>query len=359
MFLKIRHILPILSALALAIPSRAEVKWLDGIHDFGAFDEDDGKVTCSFRFVNTSAQPVSVVSARPSCGCTVPAFPRRAIQPGDTASIDVTFNPTGRPGRFEKNVKVQLSDDSPAVTLRVKGVVIGNSNTLRSRYPVDAPPLKIRTRVLPFGEVTALKSKAVFFEVYNASPDSVTPRWVDLPSYLRASTVSPTVPPGEQASYALTLVPEKTGTFDLLLDSITFEPAPGAEPIVLDIVATIVEDFSHLTDAQRRDAPVVRLGTSTIDLGELSRQATASGSFTITNEGKNPLKIRRIYSADPGVTVDYSGKDLKKGKSAKVTITVDPARLPAEILDARIAVITNDPYNPRQIVRLIGQISDQ
>lgn len=354
--MKLRYLLIALIAMLPAPRLAAEVTWLEGIHDFGAFDEDDGNVSCSFRFVNTSGQPVSVIAARPSCGCTVPSFPRHSIQPGDTASIDVTFNPTGRPGRFEKNVKVQLSDDTPTITLRVKGVVIGNSNTLRSRYPVDAAPLKLRTRVLPFGEVSAMKSKALFFEVYNASSDSVTPRWVNLPSWLRASTVAATVPPGEQTAYALTLVPEKTGIYGLLLDSITIEPAPGVQPVTLDVVATIVEDFSHLSESQLRDAPVAHIDPATVDLGQLTPGSTASASFTISNQGKNPLKIRRIYSADPGIEVKYDHKDIKKGKSTRVTVSVDPSALPAEILDARVAVITNDPDNPQQIVRIIGYL---
>ena len=66
-------------------PSQAKVRWLQTTHDFGAFKEDDGKVTCEFSFVNTGDEPVTVRAARASCGCTTPSFTKTPIEPGDTA----------------------------------------------------------------------------------------------------------------------------------------------------------------------------------------------------------------------------------------------------------------------------------
>lgn len=345
-------------SISLPLHARQSVEWLEGQHDFGAFDEDDGNVSCNFRFVNTGDEPISIIAARPSCGCTVPSFQRTPVAPGDTAAISVTFNPTGRPGRFDKNVKVQLSGGDPArITLKIKGVVIGNSNTLRSRYPVDAPPLKLRTSVIAFPEFHTRHSKAEFVEVYNASSDSVTPQWVDLPSYIKVTTVRPTVPPGEQIAYAVTLSPGPSTPYGLLTDSITLIPAPGAKPVTLDIVTTINEDFSNLTEAQRRDAPRVKPSTDSVDFGsfsDLSASNIQSRTFKIYNEGKNPLKIRRIYTNDPGVSVSVDQQTVKKGKSATATITVDPSLLPSDILNARIALITNDPDNSTIIIRAVG-----
>ena len=38
---------------ALALSASADVTWLETTHDFGAFQEDLGPVSCQFRFVNT------------------------------------------------------------------------------------------------------------------------------------------------------------------------------------------------------------------------------------------------------------------------------------------------------------------
>ena len=81
---------------ALALSASADVTWLETTHDFGAFQEDLGPVSCQFRFVNTNPEPVAIVAARASCGCTTPQYPREAIAPGDTAVITVSYDPAKR-----------------------------------------------------------------------------------------------------------------------------------------------------------------------------------------------------------------------------------------------------------------------
>ena len=106
---------------ALALSASADVTWLETTHDFGAFQEDLGPVSCQFRFVNTNSEPVAIVAARASCGCTTPQYPREAIAPGDTAVITVSYDPAARPGRFTKYIGVTLSDSEPMIKLYIKG----------------------------------------------------------------------------------------------------------------------------------------------------------------------------------------------------------------------------------------------
>ena len=52
------------------------------------------------------------------------------------------------------------------------------------------------------------------------------------------------------------------------------------------------------------------------------------------------------------------GKKIKKGKTAKVTITVNPEALESGILNSRITIISNDPENSNIIIRAVGLPSD-
>lgn len=344
-------------ASVVAATAVSSVKWLGKTHDFGAFDENDGKVTCQFSFVNDGDEPVTVVSARATCGCTVPSFPRQPVNPGDTASVSVTYDPTGRPGRFEKKVYVDLStDEGRRATLLIKGVVIGSSNTLRSRYPVEAGELKLRTTVIPFGDIAKGRAKAAFLEVYNSTPDTLTPRWIGLPSYLNAASAVPAIPPGEQTSYALTLSTAATDDlYGVVTDSVYLKSSDSSDPVKIDIVAMIVEDFSRMTPGQRAAAPVIEVSTGSVDFGSFNPKAgKISRSFTIGNSGKDPLLLRRVYTTDPGVTVKADKTKIKSGKTATVVITVDPELLPSELLNARVSIIANDPEQPTTIVRAVG-----
>ena len=86
----LRRLLAALSAAAIALAAattaRGEVRWLEVVHNFGAFDEDGGTVRCNFTMVNKGPDDVSVRTARASCGCTTPSFPHKALAPGDTAA---------------------------------------------------------------------------------------------------------------------------------------------------------------------------------------------------------------------------------------------------------------------------------
>ena len=78
-------------------------------HDFGQINEVDGRVTTVFEFKNEGMIPLILNSVRASCGCTTPKWTKEPIEPGATGQITVTYNPNGRPGRFQKTITVNIT----------------------------------------------------------------------------------------------------------------------------------------------------------------------------------------------------------------------------------------------------------
>lgn len=127
-------LLPLIcSALALApISSPAADKTTDGpriefkqkAHDFGSIREKGDPATCAFEFTNTGSQPLVIVSAYASCGCTRPEAPTKPVAPGKKGKIKVTFNPRNRPGEFTKTITVRTNDPKNKKTkLKISGFV--------------------------------------------------------------------------------------------------------------------------------------------------------------------------------------------------------------------------------------------
>jgi hypothetical protein len=105
----------------------AKVEFAEKSHDFGSIKEEKGKVSHEFVFTNTGDEPLVVISANASCGCTVPDYPKDPIKPGKTGKIKVTYNPSGRPGEFTKSIKVRFNQSkksSNRVTLKISGTVV-------------------------------------------------------------------------------------------------------------------------------------------------------------------------------------------------------------------------------------------
>ena len=348
-----------LAGAAAALASGPEATFLETTHDFGAFDENDGIVKCTFTYVNTGDEPLSIVASRATCGCTSSSYTKTPVEPGDTGYVEVTYNPTGRPGRFGKKVYVDFNTDTPRKTLVIKGVVIGSSNTLRGRYPIDAGPLKLRSDNVLLGEVTRGKSKSAFFEVYNATADTITPEWTYVPRGVKISALQPDIAPGEQTVYTLYFVPEGN-MYGIYTDSLMLSAAPGLDPVKVNVIAIVDEDFSRMSPDQRRNAPVIEVDSPTLDFGELDPNGgPVTRNFTFRNVGKSTMEVRRVYTTDPGITVTTTSSKVKKGHDAVVTVTVDPLAIPSEILNGRISIIVNDPRNPNTVVRAVGTVRQQ
>lgn len=348
--------LSLLAAGAGALCAAPHVRWLGTIHDFGAFSEDDGPQTARFTLVNDGDEPLAVISGRATCGCTTPKYSTHPVAPGDSAEVEVTFDPGGRPGRFSKYVYVETNTEPSKSRLEVKGVVIGSGATVARRYPVDMGPLKLAQRAMLMGEVGKDRLKTVYFDGYNRSADSLRVTVTRKPAWLDVTVAPDVAPPGEQVTLITHLRAADCPLYGLVEDSIAIAPAEGME-YTLPLTAIIKEDFSRLTKKQIEEAPVAVLSARTLDLGGVSRaEGEVSGRFTLSNAGRSTLHVRRIYSADRGVTVSVPGNTIKKGKHMEVTVTADPAATVGEILNARVTVITDDPMNPVQTLRLTATL---
>lgn len=178
--------------------------WLERTHDFGLIDEDGGKVSCTMRLVNTTDSALSIIEVRPGCGCTAVQYPKQPIEPGDTASLTLVFNPRGRPGRFSKGVAVRLSSQPSRTSLIVEGTVRASDATLNRRFPTLAGPLRLSNHLLPLGEVAKDSSRNGILTAYNASSDTLSLASIDVAAPLSVQFTPATLPPGEECRIMVT-----------------------------------------------------------------------------------------------------------------------------------------------------------
>jgi hypothetical protein len=340
--------------------AQPQAQWLSTTHSFGAFDEDLGKVTTYFKVVNVGDKPLSLLSVRASCGCTTPTYSNKPIAPGDTGQVVVTYNPAGRPGKFDKKVKVETNASSVATVLTIKGVVIGDKHTLRSHYTVDLGVLKLKNSIVQVGEVTKGRVKTAFLDGYNQSSDTIRPTVSGLPEYVLVDVAPHAVPPGEQVTFTFFYDSSKAkNQWGLTNTEFYVKPdtkSTGVTP--LSMVAIVNEDFSNLTSQQLEKAPKAAYSTASIDLGRIARGNTVKGELLINNYGKESLIIRRIVCLDDNIKVKCSKEKVSSGSQAKVTVSVDTSALPDSIVNSRITVITNDPARPSVPIRIVGELTD-
>ncbi|MFN8316162.1 MAG: DUF1573 domain-containing protein [Chitinophagales bacterium] len=93
------------------------------IHNFGVI-KDDKKQYHAFEFTNTGKEPLIILGAEGSCGCTVPSWPRDPIAPGKSAKIEVSFDPNGKSGEQSKIVTVTSNTEPTTSILTITATII-------------------------------------------------------------------------------------------------------------------------------------------------------------------------------------------------------------------------------------------
>ena len=92
-------------------------------HDFGEIQEGQ-VVEHTFVFTNEGSGPLIISQAKPSCGCTVPEWPRQPIAPGQKGQIKVSFNSSNRAGRQDKRVTLTTNAVPQTKVLNITSTVI-------------------------------------------------------------------------------------------------------------------------------------------------------------------------------------------------------------------------------------------
>jgi len=94
--------------------------------DFFDFGEMNQKESVSTEFVikNTGDAPLLIRSAKGSCGCTVPEWPKEPVAVGEEAVVKVTFNSGNKKGKQNKTVTLVTNAIPSTKVLTIKGTVL-------------------------------------------------------------------------------------------------------------------------------------------------------------------------------------------------------------------------------------------
>lgn len=95
-------------------------------YDFGELVE--GEIAeGTFKITNKGKVNLIITSAKATCGCTVPEWPKDPIAPGATADLKFTFNSRGRVGKQSKSITLQTNSEKVTELIRIKGIVVKKS----------------------------------------------------------------------------------------------------------------------------------------------------------------------------------------------------------------------------------------
>ncbi|NQV53094.1 MAG: DUF1573 domain-containing protein [Flavobacteriales bacterium] len=124
------------------VESTTTIEFESDVFDFGSITQGE-KVTHSFFFTNTGDADLVIVSAKGSCGCTVPEWPKEPIEAGAQGEIKVVFNSEGKKGKQHKRVSIIANSEPATSAVTLKGdVIVPIAEGMEEVEPVQEPAVE-------------------------------------------------------------------------------------------------------------------------------------------------------------------------------------------------------------------------
>lgn len=313
--------------------------------DFGNIKEETGKVTHDFVFTNTGKVPLVIQQVTASCGCTTPSWTKQPIAPGAKGKITVTYSATGRPGTFTKTITVNNNSTESIVQLSIHGTVLAQPLSQAQAFPVTLGKVKLKSTIIPLGEVHKGEKKVVSIPVLNTSDSSLTLSIGNLPRHITASIHPQTLAPRQEAIIQLTCNTTLINDWGFRNDRATLivnNDATASKHNLLTVSGFISEDFSKMTPAQKATTSVATLLTKQVKLGKAKCGETIKGKFEIRNTGKSPLIIRKIFSDCNCITAQLPQQDIAAGQTATISFSVRTGKSIGQKIE-NVNLMTNSP----------------
>ncbi len=353
-----KAILTTIIAGAVALGATADIAWLNSEYDFGTIREDAGPAHGHLSFVNTGTEPTLINNVKTSCGCTAARWPEGEIMPGDTAVIRFSYNPAGRPGRFEKTIRVSTGTDNKTDVLTIRGNVIGDSATLARMYPYGTGPLRMTETDIQLGNLDYGTPRNKFIYAYNTSEYPIVLSWNKLPKPITVGLSSDTIKPGETASLGIYYNSRDENEMGAHLYNLELNVSAHRMTYLIPLKVNVnLIPVVKLSAKQAADAGRISFEPSIAYAGEIKPGKTVKFKFKVTNEGKEPLDISRVYAASSDIRLKKYPRSIRPGASATIEGSFTPRKDANQgAFSHKITVLSSDPIHPVENVRLSGII---
>lgn len=315
--------------------------------DFAEVDEEGGRKHVDFHFSNIGKGDLKILNVVTGCACTSADWDKdRVYKRGDKDRITVSFNPTNLDGKVTRTITV-LTDGDPQLTyLTIEGSVYGPTRELQDLFPFVMGDARLTHNVIRMPHAKDSHHDSTRIMIYNTTNKWMKIEGVRLPEYLKYKADPVNFGPKGSCVLDFTFMPEVAKTYGPLEGEITIVTnETGSQIKTVKFIAYVEEDFSKLTEEQKKKSPKIFVKEPVKDLGELYIGETVTHEFEIMNKGKSNLYLRRAFGSCGCTVAKVTAEPIKKGKTGKVSVRFDAKNLYG-IQNKNITLLTNDPDHP-------------
>lgn len=345
----------LLFAFVMAVSAAAfpQFVWRETTGDLGVIREADGKAAYRFTGYNAGADSVAIARVRSSCGCTTADYPVQPVAPGDSVAVTVVYNPAMRPGEIDKTVTVLTGKGDSR--LRLTGKVIPSDGTVERMFPEIAGNLRLARRIVPVGNVRQGHRRMASVACYNAGKDTLSLRFGKLPDCLEAVAEPAVAAPGDVVQ--ISVVYEAGKKTDAGHHALRLPLFSGRNELCeLEVRARVMAEKPAA--GVYENAPKIAVDIRKVVFPPVGRSEKKCAEVIVRNDGGGVLRISGVSPLDDALSVKKYPKAVKPGKTGKIILEADGARVRSGVLDTPVAIFSNDPANMTVRIRAVGEIID-
>lgn len=355
---KILLMLAFMTFNVVMLIAQPRVEVIERTFDFGTIKEVDGVKTGKFIIKNIGNEPLRITNVRPSCGCTASKYTTEDIAPGASGFIEAAYDPTNRPGGFNKSIAVNTNDPQhETFVIYIKGDVIKRPPSKVDNYPTKLGNLRLTTNHYAFNEIKNTQKRTDTLRIFNETTQTILLNGTsEVPSFLKVEIPVKDLNPDDEGFIIITYDATKRDDFGFLFDKFNLLTNDNIMPEKLIYVsANVTADFSHLSEKQLARAPKIKVENEVVQFGEVKPGQNIEIKYVVKNEGRDPLQILKIKPSC-GCTVAQSSKNsLKKDESTEIKFNFNTTGRNG-VQHHNIVMYTNDPQRPVVVLYFQGTI---
>lgn len=309
-------------------------------------------VMAVFELKNKGGKKTAIDNVWVSCGCLAADYPKGEIAGGEKFKLRVTYD-ASQMGHFEKQVRIKTRDGQ-YTDLAIRGVVVDEVKDYAGAYPVKVGDLRIDCDNIEFDDVN--KGDRPYFDIHmiNDGAKTMQPNLMHLPPYLSAQYTPQYLRPGETGIIRVALNSNELHDYGMTQTSVYLGNNLGdtvSQDNEIVVTAVLLPSFAAIKDNVKQYAPKIKLSANELNL-DFKGKKKRRGDISITNNGRTALTISSLQVFTTGLNVTLGKTELQPGESTVLKITAVREQLKKAKSVPRVLMITNDPDNPKIVIRV-------
>ncbi len=293
--------------------SFSEEEW-----DFGKIKEDERPVHI-FTIKNIGQEELIISRVRSSCGCAATMLSSENIQPGKSAELKVTFNPTGYNGMVKKDIYIESNDPQlPKAKITITTDV----------EPIPSPKAFLSNSQWDLGLISQGDLPTFTFTIENKGELDLIIDKIDASEYIQYDAEIPlTILPGEKQEVTFTYNSSQHELGEVRESVRIYCNDPRRKAFSLRIDGYIKE----------KPAPTVSISPAGISFNLVNdSESETIGKFILENSGEEEIRISSIKTSADYLIPLISEIELNSGEKENLQVILLKDKVADKIQEGEI-----------------------